>query len=321
MTDAKEKSQYPYGVSKVEYSKEAIENLHLQQGKILEYLWIMKKKGLAEKTIKTTKYLLEHLSKLGAKMLDPASVETVLATETFTPASKLGRVKAYQGFAKTFKLEFHAPKSNYRSTEPFIPLESEIDQMIDNMTKTGKVFCQIAKDTGARAGEISKIKWEDVDTVSRTIVINRPLKNGNTRIIDVSDKTISLINTLKKNHGEYLFNPTGVTLRSTFTRKREKLAKKFDNPRLLRIHFHTFRHFKATMEYARTLDLVRTQRKLGHRNIQSTLRYTHLIDFTKGEYEVKRPKTSKEEDDLIEQGYQFVRYDEIDKRPIYRRRK
>ena len=281
----------------------------------------MKKMGLSEETIQTRKYLLDHLAKLGAKMLDPASVETVLATETFTPSAKLARVKAYQGFAKAFKLEFHAPKSNYRSTDPFLPLESEIDQIIDGMTKTGKVFCQIAKDTGARAGEINKIKWEDVDIVSRTIAINRPLKNGNPRTIEVSDKTISFINTLKKNHGEYLFNPTGVTLRSTFTRRREKLAKKLNNPRLLRIHFHTFRHFKATMEYARTLDLVRTQRKLGHRNIQSTLRYTHLIDFTKGEYEVQRPKASKDEDELIEQGYQFVRYDEIEKRPIYRRRK
>lgn len=321
MTNTIVKGQFPYGVSQVKYSEKAMENLQAQRSKILEYAWIMKKAGRSDVTIKTRKYMLEHLAKLGAKLLDSSSVETVLATETFTLCGKLGHVKAYAAFAKTFKIEWTMPTVNYQQPQPFVPLESEVDQLIEAMTKTGKVFLQIAKDTGARAGEIIKIKWVDIDVVSHTIAINTPMKGSNSRTIKVTEKTIAMISTLKKNHGDFLFNPNRISLRSTFTKRREKLARELNNPRILRIHFHTLRHFRATTDYARTLDILRVQQKLGHKGIDSSMIYTHLIEFSNAEYDVQRPKSSEEEDDLIEQGYQFVRFDEREKSPIYRRRK
>jgi integrase len=52
------------------------------------------------------------------------------------------------------------------------------------------------------------------------------------------------------------------------------LATKLQNPRLLRITFHTFRHWKATMEYNRTKDILYVMKLLGHRCIKNTLVYT-----------------------------------------------
>ena len=47
------------------------------------------------------------------------------------------------------------------------------------------------------------------------------------------------------------------------------------------ITFKTFRHFKATMEYHRTKDIIHVMRLLGHKNIKNTLVYTQLVHFKK----------------------------------------
>ncbi|MEM2593341.1 MAG: tyrosine-type recombinase/integrase [Candidatus Bathyarchaeia archaeon] len=56
------------------------------------------------------------------------------------------------------------------------------------------------------------------------------------------------------------------------------MAHKLNNLRLKQIHFHTIRHWKATMEYAKTRDILHVMKVLGHKNIKNTLIYTHLVE-------------------------------------------
>ncbi|MEM2441799.1 MAG: tyrosine-type recombinase/integrase [Candidatus Bathyarchaeia archaeon] len=67
-------------------------------------------------------------------------------------------------------------------------------------------------------------------------------------------------------------------LRKTFERQRRRIAHKLNNLRLKQIHFHTIRHWKATMEYAKTRDILHVMKVLGHKNIKNTLIYTHLVE-------------------------------------------
>ncbi|MGD0977760.1 MAG: methyltransferase domain-containing protein [Candidatus Bathyarchaeia archaeon] len=46
-----------------------------------------------------------------------------------------------------------------------------------------------------------------------------------------------------------------------------------------KIHFYTLRHWKATMEYHRTKDILYVMKLLGHKNIANTLIYTQLVEF------------------------------------------
>jgi len=78
---------------------------------------------------------------------------------------------------------------------------------------------------------------------------------------------------------------------------------KLQNPRLKQIHFHTFRHWKATMEYHRTKDILHVKRLLGHKQLKNTEIYTHLINFESDEWHVAHAKNLEEEDKLIEVGY------------------
>jgi len=61
------------------------------------------------------------------------------------------------------------------------------------------------------------------------------------------------------------------------------VTNKLGNPRILRIHFHTPRHWKATTEYAKTKDILYVQKLLGHKNLKTTIQYTQLIALPQNE--------------------------------------
>lgn len=95
-------------------------------------------------------------------------------------------------------------------------------------------------------------------------------------------------------------------VRSNFTIQRKRAAEKLKNPRFLSIHFHTFRHWKATMEYHKTKDILHVMRMLGHRSINSTLLYTQLVNFEGDEYDVKVTERKEEIIALLEAGFEWV---------------
>jgi len=87
---------------------------------------------------------------------------------------------------------------------------------------------------------------------------------------------------------------------------RVRLARKLENPRLLQITFHTSRHWEATVEYAKTRDILHIMKLLGHKNIKNTLIYTQLIEFKDDEYTCKAATTSEEAKQLIEAGFEYI---------------
>ncbi|MDH5779753.1 MAG: tyrosine-type recombinase/integrase [Candidatus Bathyarchaeota archaeon] len=89
---------------------------------------------------------------------------------------------------------------------------------------------------------------------------------------------------------------------------------------MLRISFHTFRHWKATMEYHKTKDILHVMKLLGHKSINSTLLYTQLIDFEGDEYDVKVAETKQEITELLEVGFEWVGQDN-DGLTYFRKRK
>lgn len=48
------------------------------------------------------------------------------------------------------------------------------------------------------------------------------------------------------------------------------------NPRLLRITFHTLRHWKATVLYHQTKDILHVQKFLGNKCIEDTMLYIQV---------------------------------------------
>lgn len=82
---------------------------------------------------------------------------------------------------------------------------------------------------------------------------------------------------------------------------------------------HTFRHWKATMEYHRTKDILHVKQFLGHKCIESTLIYTQLLSFEGDEYHVKTAKNLEEACELAKSGFElFTKFDDVQ---VFRKRK
>jgi len=167
------------------------------------------------------------------------------------------------------------------------------------------VFLQLLKETGMRSGEELRLKWKDFDFVANNVRVNNPEKHGNPGIQKIPDKLVSMLKSMPQKF-DMPFRGSVHGLRTNFTIQRKRTAENLKNPRLLNIHFPTFRHWKATMEYHRTKDILHIMRMLGHKSINSTLLDTQLVDFEGDEYDVKVAERKEEIIVLLEAGFEWV---------------
>jgi integrase len=277
------------------------------KGEILAYIWHLKKQGRCDGTIQGYRQKLSQLMHEGVNLHDPEAVKEYLAKKNWCECSKFYTAVVYDGFVRFLGLTWEKPDYKPSRKIPFIPLESEIDQLIACSGKNISALLQLLKETGMRVGEALSLKWTDIDLERNVIVLNMPEKGSDPRIFKVTTALMSKLNQLPKN-SEYIFkNHLQQSAAQNFRTQRKRIAEKLGNPRLNKITFHTFRHWKATMEYAKTRDILHVMQFLGHRNIKNTLLYTQLIKFEKeDDFYCAVAKTSSEAKQLIESGFEYV---------------
>ncbi|MEM2888935.1 MAG: site-specific integrase [Candidatus Bathyarchaeia archaeon] len=271
---------------------------------LFNYAWWMKKQGYADNTVNRRVRLLSTLLKHGANLLDPESVKDAIARQKWSLKTKELAVEAYNCFLKMNGGTWDPPIYKPVKKLPFIPLEAEIDALISGCNRKTATFLQLLKETGARFGEAWRLEWIDVDFQNRLVKIT-PEKGGEPRVIKVSEKLIAMLNSLPKDECRIFTGSPRHFVRG-FRRQRKKIALKLQNDRVLHITFHTFRHWKATMEYHKTKDILHVMKLLGHRNINNTLIYTQLVNFESYEYHSATAKTVEEASKLVESGFEYV---------------
>jgi integrase len=253
--------------------------LQIQQ-LLLEYALWQRKQGYRETTVVPRVGMLQTLVRRGADLLDPESVKAVIAEQVWSEGRKQNVVDAYQRFLDMRGVTWTKPFYRRVETLPFIPSEKEIDALIARMNTCIAAFLRLLKESAMRPGEAWNLRWVDVDT-ERSCVTITPEKHSRPRQCKVSSQCLAMLYTTTKSSA-YVFRERYASLNNlwrTFQRHRNKLAESLVNPRIREISFKTLRHWKASIEYHKTKDFLHVQRLLGHRNIQNTLIYTHLVSF------------------------------------------
>ncbi|MCS7114452.1 MAG: tyrosine-type recombinase/integrase, partial [Candidatus Bathyarchaeota archaeon] len=242
------------------------------QNKIVEFLWWMKRQGYADATIRLFNSALRTLRNRGANLFDPESVKDAVAKQTWSDSRKANVIKAYDLFAKYCGLAWIKPKlpRPIRKIPSYLPTEAEIDTLIAASPKKLAAFLQLLKETAMRCGEAMRIKWTDIDFEKQIITLNEPEKGSEPRIWKVSSKLIGMLNTLPRKSLRVFGDGPINSLKTTYLKLRKRLAHKLQNQKLLQINFHTIRHWKATMEYHRTKDILYVKNFLGHREVRNT---------------------------------------------------
>jgi integrase len=277
-------------------------------GLILSHAWNIKKNGRAEGTIATHIKILKCLDKQ-CNITEPEEVKTLLANLKWQTNTKLNAAIVYDSFLKSIGKTWTRPEYKHQSgLPPFIPTEAEIDTLIAAATPKTAALLQTLKETAARIGEVTRIQWKDIDTERKAIYIHAE-KGSNSRILPISDKLLAMLGRLPKT-SDKIFRAQIHGCRTAFEKLRNRTATKLSNPRLKQIHFHTFRHWKATTEYHRIKDIMTVKAMLGHKSVLSTQVYVNieaaLFLSTSDEWTCKATRDSVEATKLIEAGFEYV---------------
>jgi len=248
------------------------------------------------------------LVRRGADLFNPESAKAaIMFQQSWSNATKAQVIAGYKKFAVINNISWTPPKCEIIRKLPFIPLEKDNDELIASCGKKLSTVLQLLKETGMRIGEALRLDWSDVDFEKRTIVLNYPEKHGNPRMFKTSEKLMAMLSRLPRDNGKVFGGNSWRTMFNNFNAQRKRSAKKLGNPRLLKIHFHTFHHWKATMEYHRTKDILYVMRLLGHKSIANTLIYTQLIEFEEDDkYCSAIAHNTEEAQKLIETGFEYV---------------
>ncbi len=237
----------------------------------------MKKNGKAEISIQTTTQRLKQLSHL-CNINNPEEVKGAIANQKWLNSTKRTVTEICTGYFKFINQTWIPPHYTRESGLPFIPTETELDQLIASGKPKTAAFLQALKETGARIGELDNLQWKDLDTERKTIYITAE-KGSNSRILPISTTLIGMLNQLPRT-SERVFQTKKHGVQVTFDKLKKRAAKTTNNPRLLAIHPHTFRHWKATIEYHKTKDIIHVKTILGHKDIKTTMIYINLENAT-----------------------------------------
>jgi integrase len=281
------------------------------KGMILEHCFKMERQGYAETTVRLTHTCLKVLMDRGANLWNSESVKEVMANQNWSQNRKRNVANAYTGFLTFLGLSWEPPRCKVTRKLPFIPLEKEIDELVAGCPQIVATMLQLLKETGARSGEAIKVKWKDVDFEKGVVVINEPEKGSDARACNnLTTKLMSMLKAMPRTNDYVFGTATMNSLKATFTRSRKRLAWKLQNPRLIDIHFHSLRHWFATMDYHKGKDLLETARKLGHREIKNTMLYIQLdkqlFSSKDDNYTVRIAHTNEEVKGLLEIGFEWV---------------
>nr|WP_255594370.1 MULTISPECIES: site-specific integrase [Terrabacteria group] len=142
--------------------------------------------------------------------------------------------------------------------------------------------------TGARRGEILALQCDDFR--KNELDINKsikhfkngfiPLKNANSkRTIKIDTNTIDILKELKGKYKKGFLFGGNSSLSITVVQKQFKKAIKKSGVKEIRLH--DLRHSHATILINNGVNIVAVSKRLGHSDINTTLRvYTHLLQKT-----------------------------------------
>jgi integrase len=282
----------------------------------------LRNKGYSKTTLEGQSKALKQIAKHSDLEKSNKVLNYVLSLSC-SNSRKMVLLNAYANYCMIYKIPFNKPKIIREAKEPYIPTNEDINALIDALPKRTSIFCQFLKETASRAGEAWNTKFADIDNERRLVRIS-PEKNSNPRTVKISANLLDRIDKLTR-RSEYIFQINSTdhkTIIRLFEKQRKRIAEKIQNPKLNQIHFHTFRHYTATMTYRKTRDILFVKTLLGHKAINNTLKYiqySNMLENNTDEWTCQIAQTIQEATTLIESGFEYVT--EMDGAKLFKKRK
>lgn len=164
----------------------------------------------------------------------------------------------------------------------------------------------ISLETGLRAGELFKLEWQDLNMETRKLTVQaHKCKTGKARTLPMSERCFQAISRQQNKTGAYVFlnknNEPFKATPSTYWKAINQLGLNNGRDSKERLTWHSLRHTFATRLQETTGDIALTQKMMGHSQITTTTRYSHINEHQMSEAIIKleRFNQSHQEKNII----------------------
>ena len=151
----------------------------------------------------------------------------------------------------------------------------EEERLLAACKKPLKPVVVTAIHTGFRVSELLSLTWSDVDFERRRVQVRAAYaKNGESRSIPMNEVLTGTLEAIRISDGAVFRNRTGAPYRCIRTAFENAVKRaEIDD-----FTFHDLRHTFASRLVMAGVDLPTVKQLMGHKDIEMTLRYSHLSD-------------------------------------------
>lgn len=282
-------------------------------------------KGKSEGYISNIQRRLTILSR-HANLENPQEVELAIARyklinqvtkkQTNNPASKAYKGKlcdAYQAWCKFYKTVWEKPNyiAEERSIQP--PTDERCLMLIHSARNELSLKIEISTQTGLRPCEIQGfkgLKVKDIHTDQKTITALSAKKCNARPAMPISEELTTRLKTYitrkNLNQNDLLFTGKPARYSEHFRRFKIKLAKRTCEPSITSIRLYDLRHAYVTKQLRRTQNAEIVRQIVGHKKLNTTQKYMHLLANTNGEWLVESTTDQKRADELLKQDFTYI---------------
>jgi integrase len=281
-------------------------------------LCILERKGRAKSTLtgyeKNLKWLAQH-----ADLSEPEEVETAIARyikKDGHPASNNYKGKLcdnYDAYCKrilniiwekpiyTPEDKAISPPSTERVSVFVASARNELSIRIDLMQQTGYRPCEIQGEKGISVRDLHPDTNTIVARIHKGCNARPPQKVTHelmARLLDyVHRKNLAADDIL------FLGHPKGFG--EAFRKFRNKLAKKLQDPTIRNVRLYDLRHYYCTKQLRRTQNCEIVRQIMGHKKLDTTQKYMHLLAGTSGEWIVEGTTDKKRAQELLANDFAY----------------
>ena len=254
---------------------------------IIEYLNLdYKGKDQVEHSRKLRVWL-NSLSNIPATEINANNIKKGLdALPSHLSNASINRHKAAISGVLTYACKRGYIKINPAKLVPSLPENNERTRFLSEAERT-RLFkaCRVSKwdklylivllaiTTGARKGELTKLRWNDIDFDRRTAYVSTT-KNGQPKVLPLTDSVIKELQIFDTKDSSLIFaSKVKEEVAYCFTKTWKKALEDWD---IKDFRFHDLRHSCASYLAQSGASLLEIADVLGHKQISVTKRYAHL---------------------------------------------
>ncbi|WP_294302489.1 site-specific integrase [uncultured Sphingomonas sp.] len=228
----------------------------IRQQDVAAWLAELRREGLAPATVEKTRIIMNRSFQLGAQWEVPGTDRN--------PVRGVPRVK----FSNAREMYINAEEAERLITAAEGSRNTQLADII-----------RLLLLLGMRVSELLSMRWENIDTEKRRLFIPTS-KTGRSRTLPLPQAAVEVIERQPKPGGAvYLFpNPRNPKRHLTTIKHGWQAAREAAGLKTLRIH--DLRHSAASAWINNGVGLATVGKLLGHANLASSARYSHLADDT-----------------------------------------